>query len=367
MPAPTHARNQAARPGRERANHPCATAVRASRIVIAVAILMQVALAQAILPLARASDEQTAKSTETETSAALAIPSPFVGESRQRLRKLENDLLYLGARSLVRTEVPGAPAERSEDRALNQMIKVKSAQANYENAKLTREIAEIGVIEYEEGLFKQDEATAKGELILAESDLNRSKNMLEIDKDRLAQIKKLSSGSGYDLYTEFTYEDRVASAERRESVARIAIEKAQAKLDILIKYTKPRRIKELRAAVENARADELAKQGEWEHEKFELAKSQELAKNAPKGIESDPVQPLLNQAISSVEAIKKKIALAAQAQEPAEPLRHEVTALLAKLEAFIEQAREAETAARWAALKTRLKAAAMRVHETKAK
>ncbi len=232
---------------------------------------------------------------------------------------------------------------------------------------MTREIAEIGVIEYEAGLFKQDEATATGELKLAESDLSRSKNMLEIDKERLAQIKKLSSGSGYDLYTQFSYEDRVASAERRESVARIAIDKAQAKLDILVKFIKPQRVKELQAAVENARADELAKKGQWELEKVEVAKWQEHADKARNALESDPVQPLLNRAISSIEEIKTKIDLAAKEPEPAEPLRQEVSALLAKLEAIIEQAREAETTARWATLKTGLKSAAMRVQETKAK
>ena len=42
------------------------------------------------------------------------------------------------------------------DQLVNQKITTKSAEANHENAKLTREVAEIAVVEYEEGIFKQD-------------------------------------------------------------------------------------------------------------------------------------------------------------------------------------------------------------------
>ena len=65
------------------------------------------------------------------------------------------------------------------DQLVNQKITTKSAEANYENAKLTREVAEIAVIEYEEGIFKQDLATVEGEIKLAESDLSRSEDRLD--------------------------------------------------------------------------------------------------------------------------------------------------------------------------------------------
>ena len=51
--------------------------------------------------------------------------------------------------------------------------------ANHENAKLTREVAEIAVVEYVEGIFKQDLATVEGEIKLAESDLSRSEDRLD--------------------------------------------------------------------------------------------------------------------------------------------------------------------------------------------
>src|SRR2546421_5309526 len=45
-----------------------------------------------------------------------------------------------------------------------------AAAATYENAKLTREVAEIAVIEYKEGIYRQDTDTIKGEIALAESE-----------------------------------------------------------------------------------------------------------------------------------------------------------------------------------------------------
>ena len=50
---------------------------------------------------------------------------------------------------------------------------------SYEIAKLTREIAEIAVEEYEEVGYPQDLATIEGEIKLAESDLVRSEHRLE--------------------------------------------------------------------------------------------------------------------------------------------------------------------------------------------
>ena len=66
-----------------------------------------------------------------------------------------------------------------KDQLINQKITTKSAEANYENAKLTREVAEIAVVEYEEGIFKQDLATVEGEIKLAESDLSRSEDRVD--------------------------------------------------------------------------------------------------------------------------------------------------------------------------------------------
>jgi len=101
-------------------------------------------------------------------------------------------------------------------------IALQSAAADYENAKLTREVAEIAVSEYTEGIFKQDRDVLKSELALAESDLERARNSPASDDK-----------------------------------AKLRVERAKDKLTILEEYTKSKMVKELHSEVEKARADEL--------------------------------------------------------------------------------------------------------------
>ena len=47
---------------------------------------------------------------------------------------------------------------------------------------LAREVAEIGIVEYREGIAKQEEATIAGEVKLAESELGQAKDLPVIGK-----------------------------------------------------------------------------------------------------------------------------------------------------------------------------------------
>ena len=154
--------------------------------------------------------------------------------------------------------------EKLRDQQVNLLIVEETAEANFKNATLTREVAEIAVTEYVEGIFVQDQATLQGELKLAESQRDRAPDAAEIAKARLAMIKKASKGSVGDLSNEFAFADIVANAIRRVPTAELAVKKAEAKLKNLLDYTKPKRIKELEVEVEKARSDELAKKAEWQ-------------------------------------------------------------------------------------------------------
>ena len=57
------------------------------------------------------------------------------------------------------------------DQLVNQQIATKSADANHENAKLTREIAEIAVVEYVEGIFEIQFMENEGNIKIAEAEL----------------------------------------------------------------------------------------------------------------------------------------------------------------------------------------------------
>ncbi|MFO0909667.1 MAG: HlyD family efflux transporter periplasmic adaptor subunit [Isosphaeraceae bacterium] len=140
-----------------------------------------------------------------------------------------------------------------KDQLTNQVITTKGAEANFQNAKLTREVAEIAVTEYLEGIYKQDYETARGEIALAESDMKRAEDRLDWS-DKMFKKGYISLGQNIS--------ERLALQR-----AKFSLEQAQTKLKVLEQYTKEKTVKELKSEVEKARSDELAKQSTWELEK----------------------------------------------------------------------------------------------------
>jgi hypothetical protein len=124
------------------------------------------------------------------------------------------------------------------------------AQAAYQNAKLTREVAEIAVTEYEQGIFKQDIETAEGQIALARSDLKRAEGRLTWSN---GMRKK-----GYISKAQQIADDRALQR------AVFALEQAEMAKLVLEKYTKDKTIKELKSEVEKARSDERAKKATLE-------------------------------------------------------------------------------------------------------
>ena len=186
-----------------------------------------------------------------------------VSEVTRRLKACDERIAKLGASLLAEIKAHGDP----HDETLNQMITEKSADASFRNATLAREIAEIAVMEYVEGIAKQEEATLEGEIKLAESEAGRAKDFIEMTRHQLTRAKEASNLSAADLAVEFAYEDAVVEAELREPKARLELEKAQSRLKLLREYTKPKTIKTLQAEVEKARVDEQTKKAVWQLEK----------------------------------------------------------------------------------------------------
>jgi len=148
-----------------------------------------------------------------------------------------------------------------KDQLINQRITTESAKANYANATLTREVAEIAVIEYVEGIFVQDSATVKGEIKLAESDLSRA-------LDRLDWARRMYDKGYVSLATR-------NSEELTLKKSSFALEQAQSKEKVLIEFTKGKTIKELKSEVEKTRSDELAKKATYD---LETGKEKKLEK-----------------------------------------------------------------------------------------
>jgi len=151
------------------------------------------------------------------------------------------------------------------DQLNNQKITTQGAEAAYQQSKLTREVAEIAVKEYEEGIYTQEKATINGEIKLAESDLARA-------EDRVAWSNRMFE-KGY------VSKAQKVSEELNYQKAQFSLEQAQSKLRVLEEYTKAKTIKELKSDVEKARSDELAKEQTLQIEREKEAKYEKQIAN----------------------------------------------------------------------------------------
>ena len=131
----------------------------------------------------------------------------------------------------------------------NQKIATKAAEAAYQNAKLTREVAEIAVKEYEEGIYLQDRATIQGEIKLAESAFQKAKARLERTRRARQKLTETLGRTGTvdtgDILAELDIDDRLDASRARVLREKFSLEKAQNKLNVLENYTKGKTLKEL--------------------------------------------------------------------------------------------------------------------------
>jgi len=208
----------------------------------------------------------TGSGTEIITTPVRRGPLPIIVKEKGALESSKNQDAFCnveGSTTIIMIKPEGTRVTKGElvceldsaalkDQLVNQKITTESAKANYGNATLTREVAEIAVIEYEEGIFKQDFATAEGEIKLAESDLSRS-------EDRLDWARRMYEKGYVSMATK-------TSEELTLKKTRFTLEQAQTKKKVLVDFTKGKTIKELKSEVEKARSDELAKKATWELE-----------------------------------------------------------------------------------------------------
>lgn len=157
------------------------------------------------------------------------------------------------------------------DTLTNQRIATQSAEAAYQNAKLAREIAEIALVEYEQGIYVGDQASLKGAIAGAQTALKKSERRLARNRTAREQINEMLRQEGRpktpsDVIAGLDIEDRVDTAEESFEREQHALENAQTKLSVLQKYTFPKTVKELQSEVAKARADERAKEAAWELE-----------------------------------------------------------------------------------------------------
>jgi len=184
--------------------------------------------------------------------------------------------LVEGSTTIISILAEGTPVKKGEvvceldsaslkDQLTNQKIATQGAEASYQNARLTREVAQIAVKEYKEGIYMQDKATIQGEIKLAESDLTRAADRVDwatrmYEKGYVSKAQKVSEELNLQK-AKFTYEQ------------------SQSKLEVLEKYTKAKTIKELESEVEKSLSDELAKKQTYQLERDKEAKLEKQIAN----------------------------------------------------------------------------------------
>ncbi len=190
------------------------------------------------------SQVEKAKSEELAKQAAWELEKAKEAKLVEPLRE---------TRPAQKGERPAVQAIQQNDRRFARRKATLRAEAAYHAARVKRELAEIAVEEYVEVGFPQELATIEAELKRAQTSLEPAKKEAEwarkiVDRGYLLLIPT----RGPELVLE---------------MAEFQIEQAKSRRKVLVEYTKPKMLKELREAVENTRADEQRKKSLWEHEK----------------------------------------------------------------------------------------------------
>jgi RNA polymerase sigma factor (sigma-70 family) len=210
---------------------------------------------------------------------------------RGSLESSQNQDIYCqveGQTTIIRIVPEGTRVKKGEivceldsaslrDRLVNQRITTQRAEAAYQNARLAREAAEIAVIEYAEGIFKQDLGTVRGEIASAQAAIQKAQSRLERTRRARQRMNEAQAARGgaaapADIVAELEIEDRIEAAELALERENSALELAKTKQAVLQQYTRGKTIKALKVALEGSRADELAKQATWDLEKSKEAK-----------------------------------------------------------------------------------------------
>ena len=133
-----------------------------------------------------------------------------------------------------------------QDTLNRQTITLKAAETAYRSAKMAREVVEIGVKEFTDGISKEDIEQADMAIALASA--------------RRASAEDRAKSSHSE-------EDKVALIE-----AKINEQKAKGKKAILIKYTEVKNLKEIEGEVFKAKEEELKKEAVLVGEKSKAEK-----------------------------------------------------------------------------------------------
>jgi hypothetical protein len=163
-------------------------------------------------------------------------------------------------------------SETLENQLRKQLQIAQAAEAAFQAARLTRETTELAAVEYTNGILVQDRMTVQRTIDIAAADAMKAEGRLARTRRVSQRIReaidlKKNMATPADILAEFEIEDLVQAAEEDLRHKRLSLTQAKAALERLETTTRPKMIKDLKAEVERARSDELAKLATWKLEK----------------------------------------------------------------------------------------------------
>lgn len=150
------------------------------------------------------------------------------------------------------------------DRLVNQTNAIRVAEADYLNAKLEREVAELAVVEYAEGVHRGEMKVLATEAENHRKDIERTSARIERTERALKQIQGKIIATPTDILAELTVQDHLDEARRSLARETANLEAVVSKRQVSEKYTFPRNLSSLKAEVEKNRKRELETQNAWE-------------------------------------------------------------------------------------------------------
>jgi RNA polymerase sigma factor (sigma-70 family) len=161
------------------------------------------------------------------------------------------------------------------DNQVNQEIALKRVEAEYENAVRSREVAQIALKEYEEGLLPQEQAALRGEVAAAEEMIRKASSRLERTRKAAQQLSEMMAARGgdksaSDIVAELDIGDRQDDAEAAIGSGKRALQLARHKLEALEEFARPKMMTQLKIAIERAKEEELGKHQARDLEKSKL-------------------------------------------------------------------------------------------------
>ena len=158
-----------------------------------------------------------------------------------------------------------------KDQLVNQRIVAERAGTVVRNAILEREVAELALREYVDGIYIQAQDALQDEISAAESAIQKAEGRLERARRARKQLSDAVAATKgarptADIVAEIDIEDRIEAAGLTIEREKSALKQAKRKQEVLDKYTRGMTTKKLEADIERKRSAELAMKSVWELE-----------------------------------------------------------------------------------------------------